>query len=199
MLANIPSPKPRKTSPALEAILSNLEAPCDDLLSGSECSSLVASPIEEMSAFSLETRSPKIQYQESNLANSGSARPQPIELVLNFLENMMSETNAAEGFIFSDAIIECCGHSMSADRKTPTHLVHQSGLDKLKTRCSAHDLQIDSVFGQDGDVAVFGHFAQEARPMGVERTVNFSIWAEADVERGRIVRFRWLDQIVAGS
>jgi hypothetical protein len=191
------SPKPRKMSPALEAILSNFEA-SDDFLSGSESSSLVASPVEEMSAFPLEPQSPT--QQDSKSMRPERARPQPIQLVLNFLENMMSETDAAgDGeFISSDAVVECCGHSMCTDWKTPTH-PFQSGLDNLKARCSAHDLQIDSIFGLGGDVAVFGHFAYEAWPVGSEQMVQFSIWAEVDVQRGQIVRFRWLDQIVLGE
>jgi hypothetical protein len=185
------SPKPRKMSPALEAILSNFEA-SDDFLSGSESSSLVASPVEEVSAFPLEPQSPT--QQDSKSMRPERARPQPIELVLNFLENMMSETDATgDGeFISSDAVVDCCGHLIFADEKA-------GALTNLKATCKTHDLQIDSIFGLGGDVAVFGHFAYEVWPMGVERSVLFSIWAEVDVQRGQIVRFRWLDQIVLGE
>jgi hypothetical protein len=187
------SPKPRKTSPALEAILSNFGA-SEDLLSGSESSSLVASPVEEMSAFSL----PAFQHQNNRKSmHPERARQQPIELVLDFLENMMSGTDAAERSISDEAVIEYCGHSMphSTSKDTKTEALNQ-----LKATCTAHDLQIDSIFGLGGDVAVFGNFTHKVRPsMGVERSVNFSIWAEVDIERGRIVRLRWLDQIVRGE
>jgi hypothetical protein len=207
MLATPLSPNPRKRSPALEAILSNLEAPCDDLLSGSECSSFVASPIEEMSAFSLEPQSLAFPHQDnSKSVYSGSARQQPSELILDFLESMMSGTDAAElgNFMSSDAVIESCGHSMlhststCRDEKAPT-LLGQGNLDTIQARCSANDPQIDSILSQGRDVAVFGHFACSDCSVGFEQTVNFSIWAEVDVERARIVRFRWLDQVVGGA
>lgn len=196
MLANTLSPRPQRRSPALEAMLSSLEA-TEDLLSGSECSSLAATPVEEISSFSFEPQLSESHNQKSKAALLEPIRPKPVEVVKDFLEHV-GEADVANKLIASDAIVECYSLLVPEDEQRHFALARKD-LKTLQASCWAQNLQIDTIFSSGDDVAAYGHFAYSDCPLGQPRNVQFSIWAKFDVERARIVHLRWLDQVVQGE
>jgi len=193
MLASTLSPRPQRRSPALEAMLSSLEA-SEDLLSGSECSSLATTPIKEVPSFSFEPQPSEHQDQNSKAAPLEPIRSTPVEVVKEFLEHV-GEADAANKLIASDAIVECYSLLVPGDEQAH-FATSRKDLKNLQAACRTQDLQIDNILSSGEDVAAFGHFAYSACPLGLPRNVYFSIWAKVDAERARIVYFRWLDQVV---
>jgi hypothetical protein len=117
----------------------------------------------------------------------------PIELVKKFLKHI-GEADTAKKFVSKDATIECCSLLIPPDDIALTSTVRKD-LKDFRASCSAYDLKIDGITEAGGDVAAFGHFDYSACPLGLPRSVYFSVWARVDVERASIVHSRWLDQI----
>lgn len=193
MLASTLSPRPQRRSPALEAMLSSLEA-SEDLLSGSECSSLATTPIKEIPGFTFEPQPSAHQDQNSKATPLEPIRSEPVEVIKEFLEHV-DEAAAAKKLLASDAIVECYSLLIPGDEQAHFALARRD-LMTLQANRWAHDLQIDTIFSSGDDVAAFGHFSYSACPLGFPRNVQFSIWAKFDVERARVVHLRWLDQVV---
>ncbi|GAB7335063.1 hypothetical protein MBLNU13_g06919t1 [Cladosporium sp. NU13] len=193
MLANTSNPQPRRRSAALEVMLSSLET-AGDLLSGSECSSLAASPIDQ-STFTLNPQFSKQHQRRNEKSRLGPSPPKPIDIVLDLLDHM-SEPPAAKGLVAVDANVEWCSGMVLGAHKKEAPQEAQGHLDGLLSICSSCEIQIDSIFACGEDVAAFGHFAYSYGPTSSPRNVNFSIWACVDVAREKIVELRWLDQFV---
>jgi len=194
MLTNTLSPKPRRKSAALEVMLSSLET-AGDLLSGSECSSLAASPVRE-DVFSFGSHSPDLQDERDKQPYPRSPLLEPIEVLQTFL-NGLSKPHAAKRYIAEDAKFEC--HSSIIPKAETSERIPRSAqgdLDDLLASCSRYTLEVDEIFACGEDVAAFGQLTHEIRPLGLPRNLCFSVWASVDVARAQILRFRWLDQIV---
>lgn len=194
MLANTSNTQPRRKSPALEAMLSSLET-ANDLLSGSECSSLASSPVDEK-IFSLGPQPSKRQHRRKERSRLGRVSPTPIEIVRDFLEHM-DEPHAAKRLMADDARVECHSAVVRNEHKDGATIPAAKGdLEILLASCSSCNFEIDSIFACGEDVAAFGHFAYSDYPSSVPRDVYFSIWACVDVAREQVVELRWLDQFV---
>lgn len=191
MLATTSNTIPRRKSAALEAILSNLDT-AGDLLSGSECSSLAASPIHE-DVFSFESQPRGRQPAHNEKSPLALRSLGPIDIVREFL-NRMSELHVAKDFFAEDAKVEC--HSAMVRSEGQKKETSQGDLDDLLARCSHCNIEIDSIFACGEDVAAFGHLAYLDGPSSLPSNVTFSIWACVDVAREKIVEFRWLDQVL---
>ena len=194
MLANTPNTHPRRKSPALEAMLSSFET-ANDLLSGSECSSLASSPVD-IEIFSLGPQPSKRQHGRKERSRLGRVSPTPIEIVRDFLDHM-SESHAAKGLMADDARVECHSAVVRNEHKDgETAQAAKGDLQILLASCSSCNIEIDGLFACGEDVAAFGHFAYSEGPSSVRRDVHFSIWACVDVAREQIVELRWLNQFV---
>lgn len=170
-------------------MLNSLE-PTEDLLSGSECSSLATSPIQE-DGFNFGLQSSEAQHRYNERFDPKLSRSKPVAVVKMFLDHM-SEAHVAKSLIATDADIECCSCIPLGHDLVPSRAV-QTDLNDLLASCSLDDIEIDNIFGCGADVAAFGHFACQAEPLEVSRNVLFSIWARIDAETGQIVRLRWMD------
>jgi hypothetical protein len=191
MLATTSNTIPRRKSAALEAMLSNLDT-AGDLLSGSECSSLATSPIHE-DVFTFESQSRGRQPAHNEKSPLALRSPDPIDVVRNVL-NRISGPDVAEEFFAEDAKVEC--HSVMVRGEGRKKVTAQEDLDDLLASCLHRDIEIDSIFACGENVAAFGHFVYSNGPSGLIRDMHFSIWACVDVVREKIVKFRWLDQVV---
>jgi hypothetical protein len=195
MLANTSKPMLRRRSDALEVMLSSLET-AGDLLSGSECSSLAASPIDE-SVFTPRSQSSKQEHGRIGKSQLGSSSLEPVDMVREFL-NHLGEPHAAKQFIAQDAKVGCHSRTVPGEHKEREEApgVTKRDLEDLLASCSSCDIKIDGIFACGEDVAAFGHFAYSDGLESVCRDVHFSIWACVNVAREKIVELRWLDQFV---
>ena len=193
MLASTRSPQPRKKLAALEHILSSLET-TGDLLSGSECSSLAASPIDQ-STFTLSPQFSKQQHRSNENTPLGSSPPKPIDIVQEFLDHM-SEPHAAKELFAGDAKLEWHSVLVLDELKKEAPQAAHGDLEDLLSVCSSCDTQIDGIFACGADVAVFGHLACSDDSSGRPWDIHFSIWACVDAAKEKIVGLRWLDQFV---
>jgi hypothetical protein len=193
MLTGTASPRPRRRSPALEVMPSNLDT-AGDLLSGSECSSPASSPIQEnISAFRPESPG-RARHESNEEPHSSSIGVEPTGILQQSL-NQMSEPHLAKQYIAEDAKVECYS-SVIPREEEKTIRDFQQDFDDLLASCSHYEIRIDRISACGEDVAAFGHFAHANSLSGLPRDAHFSIWASVDVSRARIVRFRWMDQVV---
>lgn len=185
MLATTSNTQPRRKSAALEVMLSSLET-AGDLLSGSECSSLAASPVHE-EVFTFRPPSSKRKRGPNEESRLRPTDVEPVDVLRGFIDRMPEPHAAKELF--------------AGDAKVDVHSVMVCGEDKkefddLLASCSRCDIQIDGIFACGEDVAAFGHFAYSDGLGSFCRDVHFSIWACVNVAREKIVELRWLDQFV---
>lgn len=194
MLANTSHPQLRRKSPALEVMLSSLET-AGDLLSGSECSSLAASPDHEES-FTFRSSSSEQQHGRNEKSRLGLTSVEPVDIVREIL-NRMHELHAAKELFAGDAKVEChSGMIRNEDKKGEVPRAAKGDLEDLLSVCSRCDIEIDSIFACGEDVAAFGHFVYSDGLSSAPQEVHYSIWASVDVAREKIVGLRWLDQFV---
>lgn len=194
MLANTSHPQLRRKSPALEVMLSSLET-AGDLLSGSECSSLAASPDHEES-FTFRSSSSKQQHGRYEKSRLGLTSVEPVNIVREIL-NRMHELHAAKELFAGDAKVEChSGMIRNEGKKGEVPRAAKGDLEDLLSVCSRCDIEIDSIFACGEDVAAFGHFVYSDGLSCAPQDVHYSIWASVDVAREKIVGLRWLDQFV---
>lgn len=85
-------------------MLSSLEA-SEDLLSGSECSSLAATPIKESSSFNFEPQPSESKDQNSKPIPLRPICSKPVEAIKEFLQHA-GEADVANRLIASDAVVE---------------------------------------------------------------------------------------------
>jgi hypothetical protein len=180
-------------------MLNGLET-AGDLLSGSECSSLAASPTNEFSALTVESRSRGRQHECNEKSPLVLRNPDPIDVVRDFL-NRMKEPQAAKKLFDEDAKVDFYsavvrGEDKRRKEKRGTPQTAQGGLNVLLASYSSCDIEIDSIFAWGEDVAAFGHMACSDGPSSRARDGHFSIWARVNVVRRKIAEFRWLDQVV---
>ena len=193
MLTSTSSPRSSRKPAALEVMLSNLET-AGDLLSGSECSSLVASPVQE-DFFTFDLQSPGLrQHKRDQPSAPGPASPEPIGVLQQFLSLMKNEAYVARDFFVAEAKVECYSCIIPREETRSTRDVQQN-LDDFLAMFSGYDIDVDRIFACGEDVTAFGRLAWPDCPSGHPKEVHFSVWASIDM-RARIVRLRWLDQTV---
>jgi hypothetical protein len=181
-------------------MLSNLEI-AGDLLSGSECSSLAASPVHEgVFTFESQARGRAREREDESLRLRSL---DPIDVVRDLLDRM-NEPHVAEEFFAEDAKVEFYSAMVRGkdkkkrEKRRGTARTTQVDLNDLLASCSRCNIQIDRIFACGEDVAAFGYLTYSDGPSSLLRDVRFSFstWACVDVVRDKIVELRWLDQVV---